>query len=165
MSYAEAASCRLPLLDGEDTTEPQLITTELELENVETLQRFANGDVASFNAMLCTAWGLLLRCYTGQDHVSFYFRQGNVDDPVPNSTVPRDSQSTFQMAFYDQESLSTCVLRAKDGYTDDERGGPSLFSAVSDQRSFSGPYNRNTHVWVQGGIRKDMGGVIVRKVF
>lgn len=164
MSHVEATSCKLPLLDGEDSTAPRLTTTEFEPENAERLQKFDEGDVGSFNDILCTAWGLLLRCYTGQDNVFFHFRQSNVDNVVSNLAVHGDYQSTFQMTFHEQESLSTCISRAKDGYTDDERGGTSLISTASDSRPFSSSHYQNTHVWVQNATRNDMQDVAVQKV-
>lgn len=165
MSHTEAMSCKLPLLDGEDTSEPRLMVTELEFDNSEILQNFSKGDVVSFNDLLYTAWALLLRCYTGQDNVSFYLRQSNVDHLVPKSAVPRDHQPTFRMAFHDQESLSTCVARAKDGYACNERGGQSLVSTESDSRPFSAAHYQNTHVWVQDATCIDTQDVAVQKVF
>ncbi len=165
MSHTEAMSCKLPLLDGEDTSEPRLMTTALELESAEILQNFSKGNVASFDDMICAAWGLLLRCYTGQDNVSFYFEQDNADDLVSKSAVPRDRQSTFRMAFHEQETLSMCVARAKDGYGESERGGPSLVSTVSDSRSLPSSYYQNTHVRVEDATCKRMQDVAVQKVF
>lgn len=165
MSQLEAMSCKLSLLDGEDTTRSRLMMTEVELENPDRLQNLGKGDRASFNDMLCTAWGLLLRCYTGQDNVSFHFGQGNVDGLASKSAIPRDRQSIFRMEFCEQESLSTCVARAKDSYADNERGVPSLVSTVSDSRSFSASHYQNTHVWVEDASCEDTQDVTIQKVF
>ena len=165
MSDTEAMSCKLPLLDGEATSEPWLMMTELELDSSESLQNFGKGDVVSFNDLLCTAWALLLRCYTGQDNVSFYLRQGNIDHLVSKSAVPRDHQPTFRMAFHDQESLSACVARAKDGYVCNQRGGQSLVSKDPDSRPFSAARYQNTHVWVQDATCIDTQDFAVQKVF
>lgn len=157
-------SCKLPLLDEEETTKSRLMTAEVELESAERFLNIARGDVVTFKDMLCTAWGLLLRCYTGQDNVSFYFRQGHVDDPVSNSAVPRDSHSTFRMSFHEQESLSLCVARAKDACADAEREGPSLGPPVSDSRSLSASRDQNTHVWIRNATCKDTQDSAVQKV-
>ena len=162
MSHTEAMSCKLPLLDGEGTSESRLMMTALELESAETVQKFSKGNVASFDDMICAAWGLLLRCYTGQDTISFYFEQGNDDNLVSKSAVPRDRRSTFRVAFHEQDTLSMCVARAKDGYGDSERGGPSLVSTVSSSRSLP---SQNTHVWVEDAMCKRMQDVAVQKVF
>lgn len=164
MSQTEAITCKIPLLDGEDTTRPQLIETELELENVERLHYLGERDPASFNAVLCTAWGLLLRCYAGQDDVSFHFRQDCVDGSISNSAGPREHQSMFRIKFHEDENLSTCVARAKDGFADDERVGPFVVSTESDSRTFSVSRNQNTSVWVQNATCKVSQDVIVPKV-
>lgn len=164
MSSIEANSCKLPLLDGDDTTGPRLLTTEWEFEATEMLQKCGIGADARFNDMLCTAWGLLLRCYTGQDNVSFHFQRRSIEDPVSNLTAPREYHSIFRMAFHEDDSLSTCVARAKDGYAENERESPSLPSTVSDSRSIASR-SQNTHICVQDAVVKDMQDVFVQKVF
>lgn len=164
MSQREATSCKLPLLDGGDTARSQLIMTELELENVERLHDIGKRDPASFNALLCTAWGLLLRCYTGQDDVSFHHRQDNVNELISNSASPREHFSAFRITFHETENLSMCVTRAKDGYAEDERVGPSVVSKVSDSRSLSASRDQNTGVWVQNTTCKSPQDVAVPKV-
>lgn len=164
MSHTETMSCNLPLLDGEDSNRTRLIVTELELENAARLRNLGTGDEASFNDMLCTAWGLLLRCYTGQDDVSFSFRQDTVHAMVSNATVPRGHQSTVRMTFDEQESLATCVVRAKNSYADDVRGELSLTSVESGSGPFSGSHHHNTHIWVQDTTFKDTQDVGIQKV-
>ena len=164
MSSIEANSCMLPLLDGDDTTGPRLLTTEWELGATEMLQKCGIRADAYFNDMLCTAWGLLLHCYTGQDNVSFHFQRRSIEDPVSNLTVSREYNSTFRTAFHEEDSLSTCVARAKEGYAENERESPSLPSAVSDSRSIASR-SRNTHVCVQDAVVKDMQDALVQKVF
>ena len=164
MSYAKAMSCKLPLLDGEDGAEPDLMTTELELVNANRLQNFGKGDVRSLGDILCTAWGLLLRCYTGQDDVSFHYRQGDVDNMASDSSIPHSRRSTFRMTFDEQESLSACIARAQGGYAGNERGGPSLVSTVSNARSPSASRYQNTHVWVRDANCVNSQDAIIQKV-
>lgn len=164
MRHTEEISCNLPLLDGEDNTKPQLLMTELELENADLLQNLGNGDFGTVSDLLCTAWGLLLRCYTGQDRVSFLFRESKVDGLRSDISAPRDRQSLFRMVFDEQESLSTCCARAKDGYACNEWGDPSLVSTGSNPRSFSASTNQNTNLWVQDISCNDARDVAVRKV-
>lgn len=167
MSNTEAMSCKLPLLDGEDTTRPRLTTIEfgLEDEDVESLKNFSMGDAAFFNSVLCTAWGLILRCYTGQDRISFHVLQDNGDKPVIKSTGSGSHRSTFQMEFSEQESLSSCVARAKDGYAINGLGSPSSVATLSDSRSPSASYHQNTHLWVQQDAYEDRHGIVMEKVF
>ena len=165
MSHTEATSCKLPLLDGEVTSEAQVVTTELELENIERLQSLGNGDTASFDDLLCTAWGLLLRCYTGQDNIAFHFRLSNDTDLVLNSDAPRVHHGIFRMVFEEHQSLSDCLPRAKDSCANYERGGPSLASTVSDSASSASGGVQNTHIWLQGGNHDDTQDSAIQKVY
>lgn len=160
MSRTETTSCKLPLLDGEDTTEVRLVETKLELENLDCLQDFGAKDGTTFNDLLCTAWGLLLRCYTGQDNISFHFRQITADDLVPTPVVHLKSPSAFRMIFDEHEILSTCFARAKDGYA----GTESVVSTVSDLSSSSAAGSQNTHVLVRDSACKVPQDIVVQKV-
>ena len=146
MSHTEATPCKLPLLDGEKTTESRLLTTETELEYAESL---GNRDKASFNPLLCTAWGLLLRCFTGQDEISFHFQHNVINDAVSNPAVPQSFQSMVQLEFNEHDSLATCCAEAKDGYAGNERRQTSLVSTVPDSPSLSATGQQNTYVWVR----------------
>ena len=150
MSHTEATPCKLPLLDGEKTTDSRLLTTETEFEYAERFQSLGNRDTASFDNLLCTAWGLLLRCFTGQDEISFHFRQSVIDDGLSNPAVSRAFQSMFQVEFDEHDSLATCYAKAKDGYAGNERRQTSLVSTVTDSASPPATGQQNTYVWVQG---------------
>ena len=149
MSHTEATPCKLPLLDGEETPEPRLLTTETEFEYAGRFQSLGNRDTASFNNLLCTAWGLLLRCFTGQDEISFHFRQNVIDGGLSNPALSRTFQSMFQVEFDEHDSLATCYAKAKDGYAGDERRQTSLVSTATDSPSPSVTGQQNTYVWVQ----------------
>ena len=163
MSHTEATPCKLPLLDGAETTEARLLTTETELENVGRFQSLGNRDTASFNDLLCTAWGLLLRCFTGQDEISFHFRHNVIDDGVSNRAVSQILQFIFRMEFDEHDSLATCYAKAKNGYAGNERRQTSLVSTVPDSPSLSATGQQNTYVWIQDASN-DAQGVAVDKV-
>lgn len=163
MSHTEATPCKLPLLDGEKTTESRLLTTKTELKYAERFQSLGNRDIASFKPLLCTAWGLLLRCFTGQDEVSFHFRRNEIKDAVSNPAASRTFQSMVQMEFDEHDSLATCYAKAKDGYTGNERKQTSLVSTVPDSPSPSATGQQNTYVWIQDA-RHDAQDVAVDKV-
>ncbi len=165
MANTEVTSCKLPLLDGEDAAENCLIMTELELEDTAIFQNFGKGEVASFDDLLCTAWALLLRCYTGQDNVSFHLRQSSVDDVASTLAVPRIRESSFRMSFEEHDSLSACISKAKDGYGSNERAEPPIVSTVSESgSSFTADY-QNTYVWIQDININDTQKIAVQKVF
>ena len=161
MSHTQATSCILPLLDGEDISSPRLISTEIELEVGEKFRAVGKSNGSPSNDMLCTAWGLLLRCYTGQDDVSFHFRHGNVEDLISNPAAPSDHHSTFRMVFVEEETLLKCIGKAQDCYADDESGSQPSVSAGSES-SFS--QYQNSVVWVQDASRKNTQDTLIRKV-
>ena len=163
MSHTEATPCKLPLLDGEETPEARLLTTETEFDYAGRFQSLGNRDTASFNNLLCTAWGLLLRCFTGQDEISFHFRHTVIDDGLSNPAISRTFQSMFQVEFDEHDSLATCYAKAKDGYAGNERRQTSLVSTVTDSPSPSATGQQNTYVWVQD-VSDDAQGVAVDKV-
>ena len=165
MAHTEVTSCKLPLLDGEVDAENHPIMTEFKLEDTAIFQNFGKGDVASFNDLLCTAWALLLRCYTGQDNVSFHLRQSSVDDVVSSSDVPRIRESSFRMSFDEHDSLSACISKAKDGYSSNERAELSIGSTVSESASSYAADYQNTYVWIQDVNSNDTQEIAVQKVF
>ncbi len=143
MSHTEAVTCKLPLLDGERNFESRIIAAEVELQHAGTLQELCaqDRDKANLNDILCTAWGLLLRCYTGQDDIFFQFRQTNSDG---------ERSSAVRMAFHEQESLSTYIERARQGNTEPlELRRPRPPTASSNAHSASGSSDSNTTLWVQ----------------
>ena len=157
MSHTEATSCILPLLDGEDISSPHLISTEIELEVGENFRGVAKSNGLPFNDMLCTAWGLLLRCFTGQDDVSFHFRHGNIEELVSNPAVSSDDHTMFRMAFVEEDTLLKCIRKAQDCYADDERGNQPLVSAGFSQY-------QNSVVWVHDASRKNSQDTLIQKV-
>ena len=149
MSHTAETPCKLPLLDGDETSESRLLKLETELEFAERFQSLGNRDTASFDNLLCTAWGLLLRCFTGQDEISFYVRQNVADGGISNSAASRTFQSLFRMVFDEHDSLATCYAKTRDGYAGNERMQTSLISTVPDSSSLSATGHQNTYVWIQ----------------
>ena len=162
MSHTEATSCTLPLLDGEDISNPHLISTEIQLEVGEKFPDFGKSSASPFNDMLCTAWGLLLRCYTGQDDVSFHFRHGNIEEIKSNPAALSDHFSTFRMVFLEEDTLLKCIRKAQDCYADDVRGSQPLVSASWESSS---PQYRNSFVWVQDTLLEDTQDTLIQKVY
>lgn len=143
MSRTEAVTCKLPLLDGERDLKSRIIAAEVELQHAGTLHELCaqGGDKSHLNDILCTAWGLLLRCYTGQDDIVFQFRQTNSDG---------ERSSGVRMAFHEQESLSTHIERARQDNTEPlELRRPHPPTASSNAHSTPGSSDSNTTLWVQ----------------
>ena len=164
MSETEATSCKLPLLDGVRTTESRHKIAAFELEVSANFHDYGKGDVATLNSLLCTAWGLLLRCFTGQDSVAFQFRQSIIENVALNPAVPRMQQSGFRMVFQEHETLSMCLARAKGAYAEIEWERPSSVSTMSDLRSSIAATHQNTYVQVQDTTYDDTQDVAIQKV-
>ena len=161
MSHTEATSCTLPLLDGEDISKSHLISTVIQLEVGEKFPSFGKSSASPSNDILCTAWGLLLRCYTGQDDVSFHFRHGNIEELRSNPAAPSDHFSTFRMGFSEEDTLLKCIRKAQDCYADDVRGSQPLVSARSESSS---PQYRNSFVWILDALHEDTQDNLIQKV-
>ena len=113
MQNTTASTCKLPLLDGEGDSTAKLIATPVELDQVDKLQGISKTDRASLNTLLCTAWGLLLRCYVGQERISFYF------STLSNGRTNHESASqrfVFGLELHDEEPLSEHIIKAKSAF-------------------------------------------------
>lgn len=73
LSASEASACKLALLDGENSKPVEIITTEASSENARDTFNVCRHDKVLFSGVVCTAWAFLLRCYTGQDRVTFEY--------------------------------------------------------------------------------------------
>lgn len=107
LSVSEAEACKLPLLDGETCESVEIITTEARLKNAGNILDICRRDRILFSGTACTAWALLLRCYTGQDRVTFEYTTDNA-----NVTA-----SLLHMSFGEDEILSEYTKRARDAIT------------------------------------------------
>jgi len=83
--------CRFPRFSrrGNDITagSRQVASVRVSVEQADRLLALSTTDPDRFGAVLRTAWALLLRCYTGQDDVSFGFQHSG--DLAGGSTVAR----------------------------------------------------------------------------
>ena len=138
----QAEICRLPLLDGEAKESAENITTEIELEDADRLSDLCRRDGPFFYGTICTAWALLLRCYTGQDQITFRF------DHNVNATA-----SVLQVVFDENKSLSTHVENATDAISCIKQEELSAQASV-DTESSSHPANTVVCVSGSGTSRK-----------
>ncbi|KAI4192889.1 MAG: hypothetical protein LQ346_004104 [Caloplaca aetnensis] len=112
MSSAGSISCILPLLDGDAEASPRVIAVDSVSGDVGDLQKLYREDKAIFDSYVCTAWALLLRCYTGLDLVRFEFfgSASQNEDEMPSE--PGRRWSSVQLALQDDEPLTKIVERA-----------------------------------------------------
>ncbi|KAL8995122.1 MAG: hypothetical protein Q9169_005085 [Polycauliona sp. 2 TL-2023] len=132
MSSRDNAICRLPLLDGEPDTGSQVIAVHVEPARLAILLASFHRDQAAAAALLYTAWGLVLRCYTGQDEILFETRN--------NSSV-----SLFRVAFEGNEPLSACIAKAVAGVQRAE-------TETSEIESTNGQQRTNTAIRIQNDL-------------
>lgn len=133
MSPCQNSFCRLPLLDGEPKTESRILAVDSEFSgSLENLPQLFQYDEPAASTLLYTAWGLVLRCYTGQDEVIFHARH-------------KTGVNLFQLAFEGDEPLSVYVARAAADNRFPDLKLPQNTPVDDQQRA-------NTLVWIQDGI-------------
>ena len=111
------ASCKLPMLDGNAKVVTRHIVTEVEFKQAGRLYAVANEANGSLGGIVCIAWALLLRCYTGQDQVCFELMGNVINEPTAQSEGHGDTRLVFNMAFQEGDVLSTCIRRASNSHT------------------------------------------------
>ena len=101
-------SCNLPLLDGK-TSSDHPISAEVEVQHVERVLHACQIDRANLKRIVCAAWALLLRCYTGQHQVAFFFQSS--DDSAGSVEVydRKDQPDTLQVTLDEGENLSQVI--------------------------------------------------------
>lgn len=151
--------CKLPLLDGEGASKPQkIIKTDVNLFEAAQLQQLYRENKSYLEGLVCTAWGLVLRCFTGQDDVAFHFRRSKSARPVPENAAVHENRAKFQMSFRENEILLAHIQRAQEGTAFVKQARPSLHRLTSDsslhsftseKASSSAPLDANTMIWIQ----------------
>ncbi|KAF4633014.1 hypothetical protein G7Y89_g5108 [Cudoniella acicularis] len=67
--------CLFPRLGGKFYNEQGSATIKVELTQLADLQGILLQDPLAFSSVVRATWALVLRCYTGQDDVSFWYRE------------------------------------------------------------------------------------------
>lgn len=109
VAVSEAESCKLPLLDGEKDGSTNFITTELVLRSVEDIMSAHRHDKTLLYSTACTAWGLLLRCYTGQDRVTFQYKNNNISAAASLLRTDFDEEESLSMYTEEAKHAITCI--------------------------------------------------------
>lgn len=90
---AESEPCQFPRLGSGLTGPKRPISLRVNVEQQQKLQQLSVSDETSLPSLLRTAWGLVLRCYSGQDDVSFGYQQSGTcnsanGEPAPSNNSP-----------------------------------------------------------------------------
>lgn len=108
-----SCSCKLPLLDGNVESATRSFKIDVELANIGKYQKAAQQDHPDHETVICTAWALLLRCYTGQDQVCFQIRRKD-DRSSPEDGHLASEQDIFMLNFESQVALGTYLEQARE---------------------------------------------------
>ena len=147
----EYPSCKLPLLDGRADTKIQILTAKVELEDEETIREDPHTDNAALTALICTAWGLLLRCYTGRDDVAFQLRAGDLADRSQGPSAPHLKTQMFAITFDENDTLSTSIKTAKNSYASLRHNPPAKQSNNLGSQFASASQGCNSGIWIHEG--------------
>jgi hypothetical protein len=73
----QARSCHFPATGRQTSGPKRPLSVRLELQRLDLLQNLLEGDndSRSLSAVMCAAWALSLRCYTGLSEVCFGFEE------------------------------------------------------------------------------------------
>ena len=101
-------SCNLPLLDGTRSSD-HAVSAQAEVQHVEKILYTCQNDNTYLQRIVCAAWALLLRCYTGQNQIAFLFNC--LDDSIGSLEVHgrKDQPDILQMTLEEGENLSQTI--------------------------------------------------------
>lgn len=94
LSTSDVESCKLPLLDGETSGSSEIIRTNVELDR-EVFSDLCRCHGLRLRSLLCTAWALVLRCYTGQDRATFEYITEDSHTVAPSLRMILDQDETL----------------------------------------------------------------------
>lgn len=126
--------------DGEMNNSKRVQTLKINVDSAQ-LQSFTSEQADTLPALLCAAWGLVLKCYTGLDTVCFGFletrRNVSINQPCADMTMVR-------MNFDNIASLSELVRRVQE----DHRSSPDADIAYTPS-----PFHFNTSIVLRDDVR------------
>lgn len=123
----QPVTCKLMLLDGNAKASARLIEVEVEVRYTEKLQELYNQDKAHLEGVICTAWGLLLRCFNGQDEVSFRLKR---NESLHTADFTQKPLPAMQFLFHENDSLLTYIKQAETKLSSTEK--TTLSSSTSN---------------------------------
>ena len=140
-SNVEVVSCKIPLLDGDAKEAKESIVTEVEINQKHRLCEVARVMNGSLEGIICIAWALLLRCYTGQDQVCFELIGDVIEECPAQHEEPGTYTSVFRKGFQREDILSTCVRQASSSHTCPTQSLQMKFPPGSNTQGVSQSWN------------------------
>lgn len=149
-AISQAVVCKLPLLDGEGKATPGQIVAEVNRDVSNGLRGLLVEDEKRLRALICAAWGLLLRCYTGQDEVCFdILKNSGIQSKQPSSDPPAD-RSSLRISCREESPLFEHVSMVQEDLALQGSKPLSTEKFNANVGSCSAKHNSNTMVWFQG---------------
>lgn len=142
---SRAVACKLPLLDGEHKSTARPTVVEVKQASLKKLQQIFEKDENGLKGMICAAWGLLLRCFTGQDEVCFFIQQSNGAWLSQPSTKSENSRPIIHLSFFENEKLLDQIAKAQDAIATLKQRQRSPL----EKGSVSARCQANTMIWFQ----------------
>ena len=144
MSTTASSTCKLPLFDGAPALERRLLKCDLESHYVEALQGVRLQDDTAVKNILCTAWSILLRCYTGQDEVCFQLKQSSDTGFSHQPSLRNKGQSMILAQLDEHDTLTQCLARL--GKNQSEIASGDLVPQVDSQAPSRPECNSALHI-------------------
>jgi amino acid adenylation domain-containing protein/non-ribosomal peptide synthase protein (TIGR01720 family) len=109
----------------------EAVTITVKLEQIVKLQELLLKDPDALRAVLKTAWALVIGCYTGQDEVSFGYRETQNLEPVSVS-------QTTRIVIEKAESITHMIERLCSHYTNEDTLAKGQYNTVLTLQRCSG---------------------------
>lgn len=109
-------ACQFPRLGTGDGRSKRSMSLRVTLEHGQKLQQLSVSDEAALPSLLRVAWALLLRCYTGLDHVCFGYQEtgpGTVGINGPPISGPLNGMHVAHFTMDDMVSVADTLEKAK----------------------------------------------------
>ena len=91
----------------------QTMKVEIKLENARELGHIRAKDPSLYHGVVGAAWGLLLRCYSGQDDPRFGVWKNVESPPKAGEAATLDRLLAVELHFRGEDSLSRCIAVAR----------------------------------------------------
>ncbi len=124
-------ACQFPHLGTSRDGPKRPMSLRVNVECLQQLQQLCGSDVVALPSLLHVAWGLLLRCYTGLDHVCFGYQEtgpGTLGQEYPRTSGLPNEMRAVRFAVDDMMSVADTLEKAKGEYIS---GFPCLNSVLS----------------------------------
>ena len=101
--------CKFPRFETEPFDQRRPLSVDVTLKHKQELQYLLQQDPIMIHCAVSTAWGLVLRCYTGLEDVCFGYQEAAEADSLMGI-------STTRIVFDENESLADLIEKSRADY-------------------------------------------------